>query len=139
MCDVDVDCFIWKGTWTSKTRSNLFGGEVKVSLKNSIKPYKTYGYLKFDRGILKGKSFKCEMNVDPRYNILIGTYKIGKIKKITMRMTTNTSIANISKDSIKTIEGEYSGNVDEGTWKITLIDDRTLADPFNEFDGDDLL
>lgn len=127
------DEHLWIGKWCSISNPSQFGGEMTVVLTESQKPYKSYGYLAFDRGMLADRSFKCVISYDPRHKVLVGEYKVAGVKKFIMTMKISFAEAGI-------MIGEYTGTNDNGTWMAELSDKRSLNDQGKTIDDEiDLL
>lgn len=123
---------LWVGNWGSTKSPSQFGGIVEVVLLEQSKSYKSYGYLSFDRGILKGRRYKCIIHHDPRHGVLVGTYKVAGIKNFTMTMEIS-----YKEEEIKI--GKYTGPHDEGTWNASKSEKRILDEETSIDDGNALL
>lgn len=127
------DEHLWVGKWCSTSNPGQFGGAMKVVLTESQKPYQSYGYLSFDRGMLAGRTFKCIINYDPRHKMLVGEYKVVGMKKFVMKMEIS-----FAEDGI--MVGEYTGTADSGTWMAEISTKRSFDDQDETIDDEiDLL
>lgn len=139
------DVNLWKGNWSSTKRASKLRGNVDVILKDkATSPYTSYGFLEFTGSLLKNIRIKCNIKVDPRYNMIIGTYKLGSVKTFTMKLTIS-KLSDFIDQSVKHIDdamimsGEYTGPADKGSWVVTITDERNIGEKEVEPDDGGLL